>query len=272
MLKKIKESTDYINSKTDLSPTIGIILGTGLGNFINNIEIKNTIHYKDIPNFPETTIKSHKGVMVFGTIERTPVVAMQGRYHFYEALKMKKVIFPVRVLMFLGIKYLIITNAAGSINPDFKTGDLMIINDHINLMPNPLAGKHYPEFGERFPYMSEAYDKGLINLAAKIASENKISIKEGCYVAVTGPTLETPKEYQFYRVAGGDAIGMSTVPEVIAARQMGIKCLAVSVITNTGIAGKVEKYSHTDILHEAEKALPVLSVLLKKIICSVREI
>jgi purine-nucleoside phosphorylase len=271
MLKKIKESTGYINSKTDLSPATGIILGTGLGNFINNIDIKNIIHYKDIPNFPETTVESHKGVMVFGTLENKPVVAMQGRFHFYETLKMKKVIFPVRVLKFLGIKYLIITNAAGSINPDFKTGDLMIINDHINLMPNPLAGKHYPEFGERFPDMSEAYDKGLINLANKIALENKISIKEGCYVAVTGPTIETPKEYQFYRIAGGDAVGMSTVPEVIAAHQMGIKCLAISVITNPGISSKFQQSSHTDISIEAEKALPQLSVILKKIICSVPE-
>jgi purine-nucleoside phosphorylase len=272
MLKKIKESTGYINSKTDLSPISGIILGTGLGNFINNIDVKNIIHYKDIPYFPETTVKSHKGAMVFGTVENKPVVVMQGRFHFYESLKMKKVIFPIRVLKFLGIKYLIITNAAGSVNPAFRTGDLMIINDHINLMPNPLAGKHYPEFGERFPDMSKAYDKGLINLANKIALENNISIKEGCYVAVTGPTLETPKEYQFYRIAGGDAIGMSTVPEVIAAHQMGIKCLAVSVITNAGITGKDEKSSHTDILLEAEKALPELSIILKKIVCSVREI
>jgi purine-nucleoside phosphorylase len=271
MLKKIKESTDYINSKTNLSPITGIILGTGLGNFINNLDIENIIHYKDIPNFPETTAESHKGEMVFGTIENTPVVAMQGRFHYYETLKMKKVIFPVRVMKFLGIKYLLITNAAGSLNPDFKPGDLMIINDHINLMPNPLAGKHCPEFGERFPDMSEAYDKGLIILANKIASENKISIKEGCYVAVTGPTLETPKEYQFYRIAGGDAVGMSTVPEVITAHQMGIKCFAVSVITNAGITGKVQKSNHTDISLEAEKALAPLSLILKKIICSIRE-
>lgn len=269
MLKKIEKSISYINSKTDLSPTAGIILGTGLGNFIDNIDIKNIINYKDIPNFPDTTVEGHKGKMVFGTLDNTPVVAMQGRYHFYEGLKMKKVIFPVRILKFLGIKYLIITNAAGGLNPNFQTGNLMIINDHINFMPNPLAGKHYPEFGEQFPDMSEAYDKRLINLANKIASEHKISIKEGCYVAVTGPSLETPKEYQFYRIAGGDAVGMSTVPEVIAANQMGIKCFAVSIITNLGTSDKIEKPNHTGISHEAEKALPELSIILKKIISAI---
>jgi purine-nucleoside phosphorylase len=272
MLKRIKESTSYINSLTDISPVTGIILGTGLGNFINNINIKNTLYYKDIPNFPETTVENHKGVMVFGSLGNAPVIAMQGRYHFYEGLKMKKVIFPVRVLKFLGIKYLIITNAAGGINPDFKAGDIMIINDHINLMPNPLAGKHWPEFGDRFPDMSEAYDRRLINLAGKIAREHNITLKEGCYVAVTGPTLETPKEYQFYRTAGGDAVGMSTVPEVIAAHQMGIRCLAISVITNMGITDKVQKPDHAGILNEAEKALPKLSVILKNTICSIREI
>ncbi len=270
MLKKIKESISYINNKTDLSPVAGIILGTGSGNFIDNIDIKNIIDYKDIPNFSDTTVEGHKGRLVFGSLDNTPVVAMQGRYHFYEGLKIKKVIFPVRVLKFLGIKYLIITNAAGGINPDFKTGDLMIINDHISFMPNPLTGKHYPGFGEQFPDMSEAYDRRLINLAKKIASEHKISIKEGCYVAVTGPTLETPKEYRFYRIAGGDAVGMSTVPEVIAANQMGIKCFALSVITNLGIRGKNEKPGHTGISHVAEKVLPELSVILKEIIHTLR--
>ncbi len=271
MLKKIKESISYINSQTDLSPVTAVILGTGLGSFINNIDIKNVIPYKDIPKFPETTVESHKGEMIFGTIEKIPVVVLQGRYHFYEDQDMKKVIFPVRVLGFMGIKYLIITNAAGGINPAFKPGDIMVINDHINFMPNPLAGKHRPEFGERFPDMNEAYDKGLINLACKIASENNINIKEGCYVAVTGPTLETPKEYDFYRIAGGDAVGMSTVPEVIAAYQMGIKCLAVSVITNMGISGKVQKPGHADILLQAEKALPELSVIVKKVVCAIME-
>lgn len=271
MLKKIKESASYINSVTDISPVVGIILGTGLGNFINNIDIKNAIYYKDIPNFPETTVENHKGVMVFGTLENIPVVAMQGRFHFYETIKIKKVIFPIRVLKLLGIKYLIITNAAGGINPDFNPGDIMIINDHINLMPNPLAGKHWPEFGQRFPDMSEAYERRFINLARKIAHNNKIAIKEGCYVAVTGPTLETPKEYQFYRIAGGDAVGMSTVPEVIAAHQMGIQCLAFSVITNTGITNKVQKPDHPDIILEAEKALPKLTVIIKNTVCSIRE-
>jgi purine-nucleoside phosphorylase len=272
MLKKIKESTSYINNQTDLSPITAIILGTGLANFINNITIKNIIHYKDIPNFPETTVESHKGTMVFGTLENIPVVVLQGRYHFYEDQDMKKVIFPVRVLKFLGIKYLIISNAAGGLNPAFKPGDIMIINDHISFMPNPLAGRHWPEFGERFPDMSEAYEKGLINLARKISSEHNINVKEGCYVAVTGPTLETPKEYHFYRIAGGDAVGMSTVPEVIAAHQMGIKCLAVSVITNMGISGKIQKPDHADILLQAEKALPELSLIIKKVVCSIMEL
>ncbi len=271
MLKKIKESISYINSQTDLSPVMAVILGTGLGNFINNIDIKNVIPYKDIPKFPETTVESHKGEMVFGTLENIPVVVLQGRYHFYEGQDMKKVIFPVRVLKFMGIKYLIITNAAGGINPAFKPGDIMVINDHISFMPNPLAGRHWSEFGERFPDMSEPYDKGLINLARKIASENNINIKEGCYLADTGPTLETQKEYNFYRIAGGDAVGMSTVPEVIAAHQMSIKCLAVSVITNMGISGKVQKPGHADILLRAEKALPELSVIVKKVVCAIME-
>ncbi len=266
MLEKIKKSVSYINSKTDLSPIIGIILGTGLANFADGMHTEIIIDYKDIPNFPDTTVEGHKGRMILASIENKAVVIMQGRHHFYEGLEMNKVIYPVRVLKYMGIKYLIITNAAGSLNPGFNTGDLMIINDHINMMPNPLAGIHYPEFGDRFPDMSEAYDKKLTGLAVKIASGQGITIREGCYVAVTGPTLETPKEYQFYRIIGGDAIGMSTVPEVIAAHQMGIKCLAISVIANSGVDVKANKSGHADISAMAEKALPKLEELLKKII------
>ncbi len=266
MLEEIKKSVSYINRKTDLSPVIGIISGTGLANFADGMHTEKIIDYKDIPNFPDTTVEGHKGRMILGSLENKTVVVMQGRHHFYEGLQMEKVIYPVRVLKYMGIKYLIITNAAGSLNPGFNTGDLMIINDHINMMPNPLAGIHYPEFGDRFPDMSEAYDKELTGLASRIASGQGITIREGCYVAVTGPTLETPKEYQFYRIIGGDAIGMSTVPEVIAAHQMGIKCLAISVITNSGVAGKAAKLAHGDISARAEKALPKLAELLKKII------
>ena len=266
MLEKIKKSISYINSKTDLTPPIGIILGSGLANFADHVDIKQIIDFKDIPGFPRTTSEGHMGRMIFGSLENKIVVIMQGRHHFYEERDMNKVIYPVRVLKYLGIKYLILTNAAGSLNPGFRIGDLMIVSDHINMMPNPLAGIHYPEFGDRFPDMSEAYDRELVSLIGGIASRKGIPVREGCYVAVSGPTLETPKECQFYRTIGGDAIGMSTAPEVIAARQMGIKCLAISVITNSGIGVKADKTSHGEISARAERALPRLAELIKNVI------
>jgi purine-nucleoside phosphorylase len=269
MLEKIKKSISYISSRTDLSPLIGIILGSGLANFAGCVNTKQTVDYKDIPGFPPTTAEGHKGRMIFGSLENKIVVIMQGRHHFYEEQDMNKVIYPVRVLKYLGIKYLIITNAAGSLNPDFEIGDLMIVSDHINMMLNPLAGIYYPEFGDRFPDMSEAYDKELIRLACGIASRKGIPARVGCYVAVSGPTLETPKEYQYYRIIGGDAVGMSTAPEVIAARQMDIKCFAISVITNSGVGNKADRTYHGEISATAERALPRLTELVKNVIHAV---
>lgn len=266
MLEIIKETVSFIKEKTDFSPEVAIILGTGLGGVVNDIEIHTELHYKDIPNFPLSTAPGHKGKLIFGLLGGKRVVAMQGRFHFYEGYSMEELTFPFRVFKFLGIKYLFISNASGGMNPDFKIGDLMIIDDHINLMPNPLVGKHFNEFGDRFPDMSQAYDHKLIEKAEKIAAENNISIRKGCYVGVTGPTLETPKEYMYFRIIGGDAVGMSTVPEVIVAHQMGIPCFAISIITDLGVPGKIVKVSVEDVQKAASESAPKMVKIMEKMI------
>ncbi|MEE9461824.1 MAG: purine-nucleoside phosphorylase, partial [Bacteroidales bacterium] len=239
MLKTIKETVSYIKSKIDLQPEIGIILGTGLGGMVNEIDIDTVLEYEDIPNFPVSTVESHHGKLIFGKLNGKKIVAMQGRFHYYEGYSLQEVTFPVRVIKYLGVSHLFLSNASGGVNPDFEIGDLMILDDHINLIPNPLIGPHDPAFGDRFPDMSKTYDLTLINKALEIGRQHKLPVRKGCYVGVTGPTLETPKEYQYFRIIGGDTVGMSTVPEVIVAHQMGITCFAISIITDLGVPGKI---------------------------------
>ncbi len=268
MLGKIKKSIDFINKHCDLIPEAGLILGTGLGNLANEIKTQCTLNYADIPYFPLSTVQGHDGKLIIGYLEGKVVATLKGRFHYYEGYSMEEITYPVRTLKYLGINHLLLSNACGGINPAYKVGDLMIIEDHINLMPNPLIGKHTEEFGPRFPDMSEAYDKELISKAEVIARTNSITLHKGCYVAVSGPTLETPAEYKFFRIIGGDVVGMSTVPEVITARQMNIPCFAVSVVTDLGVPGKIMKITHEDVQAEAQKAEPELAILYKNLIRS----
>lgn len=266
MLETIRETVSFIQQKTDIQPEFGIILGTGLGGLANDIDIQTSINYEDIPGFPVSTAPGHDGKLLFGNLGGKKVMALQGRFHFYEGYTMQQITFPVRVMKFMGVRFLFISNASGGMNPDFETGDLMIQTDHINLLPNPLIGEHTPEFGARFPDMSEPYDKELVSLALIIAEENNIKLQTGCYIGVSGPTLETPAEYRYFRLIGGDTVGMSTIPEVIVARQMGIRCFAVSIITDLGVEGMISKVTIEDVLEAAGKAAPKMNLLMKKMI------
>ncbi|MEO8589038.1 MAG: purine-nucleoside phosphorylase, partial [Flavobacteriales bacterium] len=231
-------------------------------------QVTHAIAYKDIPEFPVSTVEGHPGKLLFGTLGGKPVVAMQGRFHFYEGWTMPEVVLPVRVMKFLGIQRLFVSNACGGVNPAFETGDLMILNDHINLFPNALLGQNIDALGPRFPDMSEPYDHELIAKAKGIAAKNNIPVREGTYVGLTGPTLETPAEYRYVRIIGGDAVGMSTVPEVIAARHMGLPCFAMSVITDMGVEGRIEKTTHEMVQRVAEKAEPKLTLIMKELIAT----
>jgi purine-nucleoside phosphorylase len=266
MLQAINEAVSFIKKKIEEIPATAIILGSGLGNFVDQIKVEHALDYREIPHFPVSTVEGHEGKLISGLLGEKRVLVMQGRFHYYEGYTMQEVTFPVRVMKFLGIETLIVSNAAGGMNPDFRIGDIMIIRDHINTMPNPLIGQHEPGFGARFPDMSQTYSQELIEKFKACAREMKIPVQEGCYVGVTGPTLETPKEYEYLRIIGGDAVGMSTVPEVIVAHQMGMRILAVSVITDLGVAGKIKKLTHQDVLEAAEKATPRLTPLIVKLI------
>src|SRR6056297_2082863 len=268
MLETIKNTASFIQNKTNFIPEVGIILGTGLGGLVKDIEIKHTLDYENIPDFPVSTVEGHHGRLIFGTLGNKKIIAMQGRFHYYEGYNMQQVTYPVRVMKQLGIKTLIVSNASGGVNPDFEVEDLMIMNDHINLLPNPLIGKNLDALGNRIVDMSEPYDPDMIRKAEEIATENNIRIQKGCYVATSGPTLETPKEYQYFRVIGGDAVGMSTVPEVIVARHMDLPVFAVSVITDLGVPGKIEKISHEDVQRAAEQVKPKLTALIEKLIAA----
>lgn len=270
MLTKFKESFDYIQTQTKVQPTIGIILGTGLGGLVNEINIIDEIPYENIPNFPVSTVKSHSGKLIFGELGGKQVVAMQGRFHFYEGYDMQEVTFPVRVMKFMGIERLFLSNASGGVNPDYEVGEIMIIDDHINLFPaHPLIGKNFDELGPRFPDMSTAYDKKMIALAQEIAKENNIRVAQGTYAGLTGPTLETPAEYKYVRVIGADTVGMSTVPEVIVARHMGIPCFAISIITDLGVEGKIEETSLEDVIEVANRQEPKMTIIMKELIARV---
>ena len=269
MLQNIKESANFITEKTNFIPEIGIILGTGLGGLVSEIEIEHSLPYNEIPNFPLSTVEGHSGRLILGILGGKKVVAMQGRFHFYEGYCMEKVTFPVRVMKFLGIKNLILSNASGGVNPDYEVGDLMILEDHICLIPNPLIGANLDELGPRFPDMSDPYCKDMIQIAQQIASENNLPIQKGVYVALTGPTLETPAEYKYMRIIGGDTVGMSTAPEVIVARHMEIPCFAMSVITDLGVPGKIQKVTHQEIQKVSEVAEPKLTLIIKQLISKI---
>ena len=267
MLTQFKESVAFIKTRTSVEPTIGIILGTGLGGLVKEIKVIDEIPYQDIPNFPVSTVESHSGKLIFGELGGKKVVAMQGRFHFYEGYDMKQVTFPVRVMKLLGIERLFVSNASGGVNPDFIVGEIMIQNDHINLFPaHPLIGKNFDELGPRFPDMSEPYDADMIALAQKIAAENDIRVAVGTYAGLTGPTLETPAEYSYVRAIGADAVGMSTVPEVIVARHMDIPCFAISIITDLGVPGKIQKVSVQDVIEVASRQEPKMTLIMRELI------
>jgi len=266
MLEKIQATASYIRERMHCAPETAIILGTGLGSLVNEIDIVDALPYSDIPGFPVSTVEGHKGRLIFGRLGGKDVMAMQGRFHFYEGYDMKEVTFPIRVMRELGIKTLFVSNASGGMNPDFRIGDLMIIRDHINLFPeHPLHGKNLP-YGSRFPDMHEAYDHTLIALAEQIASEKGIRVVEGIYVGVQGPTFETPSEYRCYRILGGDAVGMSTVPEVIVARHCGIRVFGISVITDLGIEGRPVEVSHEEVQQAADAAQPLMTTIMRELI------
>jgi len=269
MLQRIQRIADHLKERTSgFIPETGIILGTGLSALGEEIEVQHSIPYGEIPEFPVSTVQGHPGRLLFGMLGGKPVVAMQGRFHFYEGWSMDEVVLPVRVFKFLGIQRLFVSNACGGVNPAFEVGDLMILNDHICLFPNPLIGANLDALGPRFPDMSEPYDHALIAKAKEIAATHGIPVQVGCYVGLTGPTLETPAEYRYVRIIGGDAVGMSTVPEVIAARHMGIPCFAMSVITDMGVEGRIEKTTHEMVQRVAEQAQPKLTTIMKELIAS----
>jgi purine-nucleoside phosphorylase len=267
-LKQLNEAVKYLKKKYKYTPEVGIVLGSGLGNFSEEIEIEKEIDYSDIPNFPVSTVEGHKGKLIFGNLSGKKIVCMGGRFHFYEGYSAAEVIFPIRVLGLLGIKTLLLSNAAGGVNPAFKVGDIMIINDHIGIdMVNPLIGRNIDVLGPRFPDMSEAYNKGLIKKAKQVAANLEIEVKEGVYFCVSGPTYETPAEYKMIHIIGGDAVGMSTVQECIIANHMNIPVFAMSVITDMGLGHEYHtKITHEEVLHFARAAEPKLAAIFKELI------
>lgn len=267
MLEKIKATAKYISETTNFKTDTGIILGTGLGGLVKEIETEMVMEYSQIPNFPVSTVEGHSGRLIFGKLGGRNVMAMQGRFHYYEGYSMQEVTFPVRVMQMLGFKYLFVSNATGGMNPDFEIGDIMIINDHINFFPeNPLRGRNYNELGPRFPDMSRVYDRNLIERAKKISDEEGFNLKEGIYVGVAGPTFETPAEYVMFRRMGGDVVGMSTVPEVIVARHAGITVFGISIISDSGVPGKIVEISHEEVQRIAAQAEPKMTAVIKKMV------
>ena len=269
-LEKINETAEYIKAKVGKMPKVAIILGSGLGELANRIEDAVVIDYHDIPNFPVSTVEGHAGKLIFGNLGGKYVVAMAGRFHYYEGYGMKDVTFPVRVFKAIGVETLFVSNAAGGMNKEFHVGDVMIITDHINLFPeNPLRGKNFEELGVRFPPMTEAYNHDLVKLADQIADEKSIRLMHGVYVGTTGPTFETPAEYEYFRVIGGDAVGMSTVPEVIVANHAGMKVFGVSVITDLGGKDITDVPSHEEVQQAAIKAQPVMTALITEMLARI---
>ena len=270
MLEKIKATSSFILERTKFETDTAIVLGTGLGGLVKEIAIEHTLPYAEIPNFPVSTVEGHKGQMIFGTLGGRKVIAMQGRFHHYEGYSLKEVTFPVRVMKALGIRNLFVSNASGGLNPKFKVGDVMMITDHINMFgDNPLMGPNIPELGPRFPDMSQPYNLHMRNLALKIALQHGIDLKQGVYVGVAGPTFETPSEYKMFRILGGDAIGMSTVPEVIVARHMDLAVFGISIITDSGVPGEIVEISHEEVQKVAMAAEPKMSLIIRELVASI---
>ena len=265
MLQKIQETAKFLQGRMTTKPETAIILGTGLGSLVNEITEKYEISYTEIPNFPVSTVEGHSGKLIFGKLGDTQIMAMQGRFHYYEGYSMKEVTFPVRVMKELGIKTLFVSNACGGMNPSFNIGDLMIITDHLNFFPeHPLRGKNI--YGDRFPDMSEPYSKELIQKAKEIAKELKIDVKEGVYLGTQGPTFEAPAEYKMFHIWGADAVGMSTVPEVIVAKHAGLRVFGCSVITDLGVEGQIVEASHEEVQKAADAAQPKMTAIMRELI------
>ena len=267
MWEQVQETVDFITNKTNFSPEYGIILGSGLGNFTDDINVEYILPYTEIPNFPVSTVEGHKGALVFGTIGGKKVVAMQGRFHFYEGYDMKQVTFPVRVMKHLGVEKLVVSNASGGVNPNYKVGSIVIIKDHINMMPeHPLRGKNDERFGPRFVNMSEPYSRKMMVKAKEIASDLGITVHDGVYLGLQGPTFETLAEYKMVKAIGADCVGMSTVPEVIVARHMEMECFGLSVITDMGDEESIDTITHAEVLEAAKGAEPHVRNLIKELI------
>ena len=267
MWEQVQETVSFIKEKTNFTPEYGVILGSGLGSFTDDINIEFTLPYTEIPNFPVSTVQGHKGALVFGTIGAKKVVAMQGRFHFYEGYSMKEVTFPVRVMKYLGVEKLIVSNASGGVNPNYEVGSIVILKDHINMMPeHPLRGKNDERFGPRFLNMSEPFSLRMIAKAKELAQNLNIKVQDGIYLGLQGPTFETLAEYKMVKIVGADCVGMSTVPEVIVARHMDLECFGLSVITDMGNEGNIETVSHEEVLEAARKAEPKVRILIKELI------
>lgn len=269
IIAQLNETVAYLKSQYAETPSVGVVLGSGLGNFSTQIQVEKEVPYGDIPHFPVSTVQGHKGRLIFGKLSGKTVVAMAGRFHFYEGYTAQEVVFPIRVMKLLGIETLLLSNAAGGVNTSYNVGDIMIIRDHISqFTPNPLVGKNIEAWGPRFPDMTEPYKKSLIARAKAIAKANHIDVKEGVYLAVTGPTFETKAEYRMIQVLGGDVVGMSTVQETIVANHMGLAVFAVSIVTDIGIREDDNVITHEEVLEAAHAAEPKLSVIFKELITS----
>jgi purine-nucleoside phosphorylase len=267
LISNINETLEVIRKYSSEKYPVGIILGTGLGGLVKEIEVKHQINYEDLPHFPISTVESHRGKLIFGTINGKNIVAMQGRFHFYEGYSMQQITYPVRVMKFLGVETLLVSNACGGMNPQYRKGDVMIMVDHINMLgDNPLIGKNEDELGPRFPDMSEPYNLELIALAENIALENKIKVQKGVYVAVPGPNLETRAEYRFLRATGADVVGMSTIPENIVANHMGMKVLGISIVTDECFPDSLKPVNVEEIIATAMQAEPKMTLIMKELI------
>jgi len=267
MWEQVQQTVEYIKNKTGFTPEFGVILGSGLGSFTDDIKIEHTLPYNEIPNFPVSTVEGHKGALVFGTIGDKKVVAMQGRFHYYEGYDMKQVTFPVRVMKYIGVTKLIVSNASGGVNPNYKVGSIVLIKDHINMLPeHPLRGKNDERFGPRFVNMSEPYSQKMITKAKELAKELNIEVQDGVYLGLQGPTFETLSEYRMVKALGGDCVGMSTVPEVIVARHMDLETFGLSVITDMGNEDAIETITHEEVLEAAREAEPHVRQLIKQLI------
>ena len=270
IMKELKETVKFLKKQYKETPSVGIVLGSGLGNFVSEIEVEKEVAYADIPHFPVSTVEGHKGKLIFGKLSGKTVVAMAGRFHYYEGYAAQDVVFPIRVMKLLGVETLLLSNAAGGVNPSFKVGDIMIIKDHVSFFtPNPLIGKNSIEFGPRFPDMSEPYKKHLIQKAKAIAVAHNFDLKEGVYLAVTGPTFETRAEYKLIHILGADVVGMSTVQESIVANHMGMEVFAISVVTDVGIREEENIITHEEVLEAAKQAEPKMATIFKELVAAI---